>query len=185
MQNGPACWVAAAVLFFCQAAEAADPDLLAPVEAEIKAINIKDADGAGACYSDDGIVIVRPDLPFFGTERKISGRSEVTKWFKDIVAINFRMEARFLPPEGNRIKAEVKTWNSMTELLGVAPIDGTAEYTVEGGKIVKMVYVMTSESAKRFESARNRLLAVAAGILIAAIALIWWFLRRLRRRRAE
>ena len=184
MHNSPARWVAAAVFVFSQTAIAADPALLAPVEAEIIALNSKDAEKAGACYTDDGVIIVRPDLPFFGAERKINGRAEVTQWFKDILAVNFRMEAKFLPAEGNKIKAEVKTWTSVTEKLGVAPMDGIAEYTVEGGKIVKMVYVMTPESVQKFESARNRVLAIAAVILVAVVALIWWGIRRLRRHRA-
>ena len=176
--------VAAAFFVVSQAAEAADPALLAPVEAEIRALNNKDAEKAGACYTDDGVIIVRPDLPFFGAERTITGRAAVTQWFKDIVAINFRMEATFLPADRNQIKAAVKTWNTVTEKLGIAPIDGIAEYTVEGGKIVKMVYVMTPESVERFESARNRVLAITAVILLAVVALTWWGIRRFRRHRA-
>ena len=126
----------------------------------IKALNGKDAEKAGACYKDNGVIVVRPDLPF-GGERKINGRAEVTKWFKELVAVNFRMEANFLPPEGNKIKAEVKTCTLMTEKMGVAPLTGTAEYTVEGGKIAKMLYVMTPESVQRFESAATLAQSVA------------------------
>jgi ketosteroid isomerase-like protein len=183
MHHCPACWIAAALLVFSSAAAAADLALLAPVEAEIKALNRQDAERAGACYTDDAVVIVRPDLPFFGAERKINGRAEVTQWFKDILAVNFRMEARFLSAEGNTIKAEVTTWTSVTEKLGIAPMDGMATYTVEGGKIVKMVYVMAPESVHKFTSARNRVLAIAAVILVAVVALIWWGLRRVCRRR--
>jgi hypothetical protein len=183
LPNSPARWVAAAVLVFSQTANAADFALLAPVEAEIKALNSKDAEKAGACYTDNGVIVLRPDLPF-AAERKINGRAEVTKWFEDLVAVNFRMEANFLPPEGNKIKAEVKTWTLMTEEMGVAPMNGTAEYTVEGGKIAKMLYVVTLESVQRFESARNRFIAIAAVILAAVIALIGCGIRRLRRRRA-
>jgi hypothetical protein len=93
------------------------------------------------------------------------------------------MEARFLSAEGNTIKAEVKTWTSVTEKLGIAPMDGMATYTVEGGKIVKMVYVMAPESVQKVASARNRVLAIAAVILVAVVVLIWWGLRRVCRRR--
>jgi hypothetical protein len=184
MHTNPACLAAAAFLVFSQAAEATDTALRAPVEAEIRALNNKDAETAGACYTDDGVIIVRPDLPFFGAERTINGRTEVTQWFKDILAVDFRMEAKFLSTDGQQVRAEVKTWNSVTEKLGIAPIDGMAEYTVEGGKIVRMVYVMTPESVQRFESARNRFLAITAVILVAAVALSWWGIRRLRRPRA-
>lgn len=177
----PARWVAAAILVFFQTVNAADSTLLAPIEAEIKALNNKDAETAGACYTADGVIIVRPDLPFFGAERKINGRAEITQWFRDILAVNFRMEAKFLPAEGNRIKGEVKTWTSVTEKLGIAPMNGTAEYTVEGGKIVNMIYVMTPESAQKFESARTRVLTIATVILLAVVAVTWWGIRRLLR----
>ena len=149
MQISPATLIAVAFLVFAQAAEAADPPILAPIEAEISALNNKDAEAAGACYTDDGVIIVRPDLPFFGAERTIKGRAEVTQRFKDILAVNFRMEATFRQPEGRRITADVKTWNSVTEKLGVAPTEGTAEYTVQDGRIVTPVLPSATGRAPR------------------------------------
>lgn len=182
MAANPARWIAISVLVVSQTSQATDSSLLAPVEAEIRAINNKDPESAGACWADNGVVVLRPDLPF-GGERIIDGRAEITQWFRDLVAMGFRMEARLQPLAGNKVRAEAKTWTWITEKMGIAPLIGTAEYSVEGGKITHLLYVQAPESVQRFESARNRFVAVAAVILTACVAVIWWGVRRIRRGR--
>lgn len=128
------------------AAQGADP--LSVVNAFNAASIARDVDAELALFADDATASFpgQPEPNFF------KGKEEIRKWLETDTGNNIHLEVSNLKVVGNKV-----TWNAVVsddELrkLGVA-LEGSAEATVENGKIKAFTFAISAESVAKLNAA--------------------------------
>lgn len=141
----------AATLAVIPAAAAAD-DPLSVVETLDATVNAQNVDGALALFADDATVHQSPPQP--GSTGAYQGKAAVRTFLASIVAqhIHFDLAAP------RQVAGERVTWINNTSIdpwrtLGIAPLQGQGNATVQGGKIVSLAIALTPDSMAKLQAA--------------------------------
>ena len=132
------------------ALRAQETDPAAVLSALADALNAGDVDGMMELVADDAVLTFVPDLTGGGP---ISGKEQIRAWYESLVATNTRVEPSNLQTAGDKVTWSNKVWTDDFRALGIAPVEFTAEGTVQGGKIKSYTEKMTAESLAKFQAA--------------------------------
>ncbi len=123
-----------------------------PVSVVITSVNTcsaGDVDASLDTFADDAVVnIVMPGAP-----ETYTGREEIRAWLEGLVAQHWEGEVEILEVEGDKVTTRLTSYMDPTRALGVAPLVGTDEYTVQDGKITAYTWTITDESFAKLQAA--------------------------------
>jgi LPXTG-motif cell wall-anchored protein len=139
------------VLLLPLSLHAQDSDPAAVVKAAEAATNSHDIDAAMAHFADDAVVKIGPDLP--GISGVFTGAPEIRAWLQDLYKQNFTLEITILQVNGDIVTTRTKTYSDPTRQLGIAPLEGMEQYTVQNGKIKGFTFTFTDESFAKLQAA--------------------------------
>jgi LPXTG-motif cell wall-anchored protein len=139
------------VLMLPLSLHAQESDPAAVVKAAEAATNAHNLDAAMAHFTDDAVVKIIPAPP--GTSGVYTGAQEIRAWLQDLFAQNFTLEVTILQVAGDTVMTRTKTYADPTRQLGIAPLEGTEQYTIQNGKIKELTFTFTNESLAKLQAA--------------------------------
>ena len=112
----------------------------------VEAINAQDMEAVLALYADDAVVTSVSPEPF-------TGKEEIRGWLEGMFADNFHLEAEIVEVNGNVfIERDTMTMDSMS-FYGIDELTGTAEGTIENGKIKTLNFSWSDETLADLQAA--------------------------------
>ncbi|MFO8174669.1 MAG: nuclear transport factor 2 family protein [Longimicrobiales bacterium] len=156
-----------------------EPDPVLVVRSMAEAFNRGDLEEVNTYFSDDFQLTMRPAFPRT-SEKTFSGEDFNREWARDLIDADFRIEVEVLEAEGNRVQTRTTTWQDITRRTGMAPLVGIEDYVVEDGQITHLTWTATEEAWESFYAFRTKLLLALGVLVILALGIIVWLIRRRR-----
>ena len=110
-----------------------------------QATNKQDLEGALTLFADDAVVDTGGPAPF-------NGKAEIQGWLEMMFAGDFKLEAEIVEVKGNVVTEHDTMTSTEWKFLGIAPLEGTSEITVEGGKIKTLIFTFSDDSLTKLTS---------------------------------
>ena len=143
----------------------------------VEAVNAHDIERSCACFSDDVVLILRPEVPRLrdATHR---GRDYLRRWLRGLFDRDFKIQIAVEKAEGNAVRTVTTTWMNTTRRLGLAPLVGFEDYVVDAGRITSLTWTATEETRRKFVVLRRRVLIAGVGGVLLVASVAWWLLGR-------
>lgn len=122
-------------------------------------------DATLAYFADDAVfkmVGMPPEIP-----DTYSGKAAIRAAFESWLPLHPKLQVEVLKVEGDTVTARSLYWSDTTRTMGVAPLEGTDVYILEGGKIKSEVWTLTEESSTQFKAAFAAAMAAQAELTAA------------------
>jgi len=131
---------------------AAADDPLSVIDALDATLNARNVDGALVLFADDATVRQNPPQP--GATSAYQGKAAVRTFLASVVAQNIHFDLT----APRQVIGERVTWINNTAVdpwrkLGIAPLQGQGDATVQGGKIVSLTITLTPDSMAKLQRA--------------------------------
>ncbi len=129
------------------AGAATGPD--AVVKALEAAANAHDVAGATALFTDDAVIQIRPAA----VGETYTGKEQIRQWFEGLYADDSRITVSVTNVQGDTVTANSTVSSNGLRGLGLTSLEGIEQYTVQNGKITRLSFTYTDDSAARVQSA--------------------------------
>ena len=138
-----------------QFAPSSDADPASVIEAYITAANAGDLEAILALYDDDAFHIALPSPD--GSAGVCVGKEQFTMWYEQSLANEERVELEdgSLAVDGNQASFVTRISSEPWRKLGVEELEAHSEVVVVDGRIMTHVVLLTPESVRTLQAARD------------------------------